>query len=283
MEKIIEVSNLTKEYKNFKLNNISFSIAEKSIVGLVGQNGAGKTTLIKSILELVNKNSGEVKIFGSDDISKAKEDMGVILDNTFFPEILRVNDINSILKSMYKKWDEELFKKYLNQFDLDKNNYLIKELSTGMKKKLEIACAFAHKPKLLILDEPTSGLDPIVRSEILDIFDDYVNDNNASMLFSTHITTDLENVADSIIFINDGNIIFSKTIDEIDDNYGIITCDEKEFEQVDKTDYLRAKKNRKGYELLIEDKKALKKKYKKLNIKNATIDDIMLLFVKGDK
>ncbi|MEE0699913.1 MAG: ABC transporter ATP-binding protein [Bacilli bacterium] len=282
MKNVIEVVNLTKKYDNFKLDGINLSIPTGSIVGLVGQNGAGKTTLIKLIFELIKKDSGAVKLFNGKSLKDAKEDVGVVLDDAFFPEILKVNDINPIMKGTYRNWDENLFKKYLNDFGLT-HNQSIKELSKGMKKKLEIAVCLSHHPKLLILDEPTSGLDPVVRKEILDIFLNFVEDEQNTILLSSHITSDIESIADYIVFINEGKIIFNKSITDVNENYGIIKCGEKDFLKLDKTDVVCYLKNKYDYKVLTSDKKGAKRRYKDLVIDHASIEEIMLLFVKGDK
>ena len=228
MENSVEVKNLVKEYDKFKLGEINFEIPSGSIVGLIGENGAGKTTLIKSILNIINTNNGSINIFNKDNKQYekvVKEDIGVVLDNMFFPENLKIKDINSIMKGIFKNWNSETFNKYLLEFKLDEK-LIIKKLSKGMRKKLEIATAISHEPKLLILDEPTSGLDPVVRSEVLDIFMDFIQDEEHSILLSTHITSDLEHIADKIIFINDGKIVLDKSRDELLDNYGVLKCDD---------------------------------------------------------
>lgn len=219
MENILEVNNLCKTYDSFSLKNINLELPKGTIMGLVGENGAGKSTTIKAILNLIHTSNGLVKIFGLDMKEKEieiKEDIGVVLDEGFFSEYLTPTDINNILSGIYKNWSEELFFKYLEDFKLPKDK-VSKEFSTGMKMKLKIAAALSHKPKLLILDEPTSGLDPIARQDILDIFQDFIQDEEHSVLVSSHITSDLENIADYISFINNGEIVLSKTRDELID------------------------------------------------------------------
>ena len=209
MENILEVKNLNKRYKEFELKNINLSLPHGMIMGLIGENGAGKTTTIKSILNLIRIDSGEIKIFGLDlgkDEKEIKENVGVVLDDSFLSEYLTGKDINKIMKKIYKNWDEELFFKYLKEFNLPIDK-ISKEFSSGMKMKLKIAVALSHKPKLLILDEPTSGLDPVARNEILDIFQDFIENGENSILVSSHITSDLEHVADYITFINNGEIV----------------------------------------------------------------------------
>ena len=217
MENILEVKNLCKSYDKFSLNNINIELPKGTIMGLVGENGAGKSTTIKSILNLVNTSDGEIKIFGLDNkVNEAeiKENIGVVLDEGFLSEYLNPKDINTIMQNIYKNWDEELYFKYIDDFKLPRDKKS-KEYSSGMKMKLKIAVALAHHPKFLILDEPTSGLDPIARNEILDIFQDFIQDEEHGILVSSHITSDLENIADYITFINNGEIVLSKTRDEI--------------------------------------------------------------------
>lgn len=253
-------------------------------MGLIGENGAGKTTTIKSILNIINSEGG-IKIFGKDiklNEKEIKEEIGVVLDDSFLSEYLTAQQVNSIMKSMYKNWDEQLYFKYLQHFKLPKNK-LVKDFSSGMKMKLKVATALSHHPKLLILDEPTSGLDPVARNEILDIFQDFIQNEENSILVSSHITSDLEHIADYITFINDGEIILSKTRDELLEQYGIVKCTKEEFEKIDKNDYLKFKKNRYEYEVLVEDKIKFRKKYDFDIIDKPTLEDIMLIYIKGDK
>ena len=286
MNKAIEIKDLVKKYpESFTLGEINLSINSGEIIGLIGENGAGKTTLIKSILGILLKNKGEIKIFNKNlDKNEVliKEDIGVVLDNSFFPEILCPKDLDKIMKGIYQNWDSLLYFKYLNEFNLPCNT-MIKKLSKGMKKKLEIAAALAHHPKLLILDEPTSGLDPVVRSEVLEIFLKFIADEEHTILFSTHITSDLEHIADEIIFINKGKVILNKNRDELLDNYGILKCDIDKFSSIDKNDYITYKKNKYDYEMLVSDKAKIKKKYKDMIVDNITLEDLMVLIIKGDK
>ncbi len=285
MKNILEVNGLTKKYDNFELKNVSFNLPRGMIMGFIGENGAGKTTTIKSILDIIKDYSGKVKIFNLDYRSheaEIKEEIGVVLDDMFFPEILTAQDIDNVMRGIYKNWDSNLFNNYLKDFDLPRNKQ-IKTLSKGMHKKLEIATALAHHPKLLILDEPTSGLDPVARSEVIDIFQDFIQNDDCSILFSTHITTDLEQIADYITFINDGEIVLSKTKDELLDEYGIVKCHEEEFNKISKKDYVKYKKNKCEYEVLVENKREFKKKYKFEVIDKMTLDDLMVLMIKGEK
>ena len=274
MNNSISVKNLTKKYSHFTLDNLSLEVPSGSVIGLVGANGAGKTTLIKLLLGIIKKDKGNIHIID-------KEDIGIILDDAFLPELLKINDINKIMKNIYQNWDETLFYQYLQRFNLT-NNLLIKSLSKGMKKKLEIAVSLAHKPKLLILDEPTSGLDPIVRGEVLDIFREFMESDDHSILISSHITSDLESIADYISLLDQGKLIFKESITNIMDNYGIIHCTKEMFEKL-KDNAVSYRKNKYDYEILIKNKKEIKKKYKELNIDKASIDEMMYLLVRGEK
>lgn len=286
MENIIEVRNLKKKYdEKFILGEIDIEIPKGVIVGLIGENGAGKTTLIKSILNIIKIDTGNIKIFDKDykkEEKKIKEDIGVVLDNMFFPEILNAKDINNSMKNIYKNWDSKLYFSYLKEFNLPDDKSL-KSMSKGMRKKLEIATALAHKPKLLILDEPTSGLDPIARNEVLDIFLKFIEDEEHSILLSTHITTDLEHIADEIIFIDKGKKVLAKSRDDIIDNYAILKCDIDYFSSIDKKDIIAYKKSKYAYEILVDNKEEVSKKYNECVIDKITLEDLMLLVIKGEK
>ena len=285
MKNAIEIKNLKKSYSNFSLNIDDLKIPSGVVVGLIGENGAGKTTLIKLLLNVIHKESGKITIFNKNleehelDI---KEDIGVVLDNTFFPENLTPKDIHFIMKDIYKNWDSNLFQKYLNDFGI-KDKQTLKTMSKGMRKKVEIATALSHHPKLLILDEATSGLDPIVRNEVLDLFLDFISDDEHTIILSTHITSDLEHIADYIIFIHKGEIVLENSRDEILDNYGILKCDIDDFSKIDSSDIVSYKKNKYNYEILINHRSKLIKKYKNYVIDKITLEDLMLLIIKGGK
>lgn len=284
MDSVIEITGLKKKYDNkFELGEIDIDIPSGSIVGLIGENGAGKTTLIKSILNIIKIDKGNIKIFGKDYKNEnVKEEIGVVLDNTFFPELLTPKDINNSMKSIYKNWDSDLYFSYLKEFDLPENK-TIKSLSKGMRKKLEIATSLAHKPKLLILDEPMSGLDPVIRSEVLDIFLKFIEDDEHSILLSTHITSDLEHIADKIVFIDEGKIVLEKSRDEIMDDYAILKCDIDYFSKIDKEDILRLRKTKYSYEILVNEKQKMSKKYQDCVLDKISIEDLMLLMIKGER
>lgn len=286
MKNAIEIKELVKTYdEKFTLGPITANIPSGEIIGLIGENGAGKTTLIKTLLNIIKPTSGSINIFEKNYVTeedKIKEDIAVVLDDMFFPEILFVKDLDGIMAGIYSKWDSHIFYEYLEKFEINAIRK-INDLSKGMRKKLEIAVALSHHPKLLILDEPTSGLDPIVRNEVLDIFLNFISDEDHTILFSTHITSDLEHIADRIIFVNKGQIILDDNRDNIMDDYGILKCDETTFATINQEDIIRYKKNRYDYEVLINKNNKITKKYQKCIIDKITLEDLMLLMIKGDK
>ena len=283
MEPILQVENLTKQYPNFKLDHISFSVPKGTIMGLVGENGAGKSTTINAILDLIRKDEGIVSFWGSElssDPKHIKEDIGVVFDGINFYETLTPANVGKISASAYQQWDSTVYNRYLEQFSLTPNKE-IKTFSKGMKTKLCIAVALSHNPKLLILDEATSGLDPVMRDDILDVFLDFVQNENHSILMSSHITTDLEKVADYITFIHEGKVLFSKTKDDLRYNYGIIRCSTAQFHTINKSDIIAYRKCDLQWDVLVADKEKVRRSYRSMVIDDASIDDILLLYVKG--
>lgn len=279
----LKLTNITKKYDDFILDNVSFNVPKGNIVGLIGENGAGKSTTLNSILDIIERDSGDVFILDSEKnkISNAiREKIGVVFDGNNFPEDLTPQKLNNVLKAIYSDWEEKKFYELLEKFSLPKNKK-IKKFSKGMKMKLSISVALSHKAELLILDEATSGLDPVVRDDILDILLDFVQEENNSILMSSHITSDLEKIADYIVFIHKGKVIFEETKDNLIYNYGIMKCKLKEFNDIDKKDIIRYRKMDYGYEILIKNKKELEKKYPNVIMDNIKIEDIMLMYVKG--
>lgn len=285
MEYAIEVENLNKKYKKFKLDNVSFKIPKGSIMGFIGENGAGKSTTIKAILNLIKKDSGNIKILGEEvigDSRKTKENLGIVLDSGNFYEKLNIKSINKIMKNIYKRWNENDFYRYIERFNID-DSKKIEEFSRGMKMKLSIAVVLSHNAKILILDEATSGLDPVVRDEILDIFMEFIQDEENSILISSHITSDLQKIADYITFIHEGKILFSENKDKLIYDMGIVKCTESDFRNIEKEDRIYYKKGAFSYEVLVKNKYEFSKKYLKLIIDNPNIEEIMLFYIKGEK
>lgn len=284
MSNILEVKDLTKQYAGFKLDHVSFSVPKGTIMGLIGENGAGKTTTISAILDLIRKDEGTVRFWGQELSSSRqfREDIGVVFDGINFYETLTPAKVGKISGAAYRQWDSSLYRNYLDRFQLPADRE-IKSMSKGMKMKLCIAIALSHRPKLLILDEATGGLDPVMRDDILDVFLDFVQDEEHSILMSSHITSDLEKIADYITFIHQGKVLFCKTKDELRYRYGIIRCGAAVFDRIDKDEILALRKEDYQWNVLVADKEKARKKYKDAIVDDATIDDIMLLYVKGEQ
>ena len=283
MNNALTISSLTKTYKDFVLDNVSFSVPSGSIVGLIGENGAGKSTTINAALGLIHKEAGHVSILGKDELdNETKEQIGVVFDGSNYPEILSPKKINQIMKNIYGSWDEQAYFRLLKQFSLPLDKQ-IKQFSKGMKMKLAISVALSHYSKLLILDEATSGLDPVIRDDILDMLLDFVQDEEHSILVSSHITSDLEKIADYIVFIHKGKVVFSKSKDELIEHYGVIKCGAAQFDALDKSDIITYRKMDYEWQILVSERDKIQKKYPKALIVPATIDEIMLLYVKGER
>jgi ABC-2 type transport system ATP-binding protein len=284
MEYSIVVENVTKRYNDFVLDNASLKLPKGSIMGLIGENGAGKTTLLKLILGLQKGERGQISLWGYDSNSlpiEVREDIGVVLDESCFPENLNLLQISKIMKAIYRNWDENNFEKYVEYFGLPAKKS-VKDYSKGMKMKLSIAVALSHQAKLLILDEATSGLDPVVREEILDVFLDFIQDEEHSILISSHITSDLEKACDYITFIDDGKIILSEGKDDILERYGMLKCSAQEFENIPQEAVAGYKRNSFGISALV-DKNRLAGRHldKAYVIDKASLEDILLYSVRG--
>lgn len=280
MENILEVNELSKKYPDFELKNVSLTVPKGCIVGLIGENGAGKSTTIKSILGLIKKDGGSVSFMGSELSPDIKEDIGVVFDELSFYQTMTPAKVGRVMKAAYKQWDEAVYSGYLSRFGIPPKKE-IKTFSKGMKMKLGIAAALSHAPKLLILDEATAGLDPVMRDDIIDVFLDFVQDEERSIIMSSHITTDLERAADYIVFIHEGQILFSKPKDELRYKYGIVRCREADLLNMDKADILAYRKEEYQTSVLVADRDYARRKYKNAVIDDASIDDIMLMYVKG--
>ena len=287
MNSTLILKNVNKKYEksNFTIKDISFSVPEGSIVGFIGENGAGKSTTMNCILNVIRKDSGTVEIFGremTDEDIDIRENIGVVYDSNNFPEHLTAKQLADILRRIYSKWDDFCFEQFLRRFGLPESQK-IKSYSRGMSMKLAIAVALSHDSKLLILDEATSGLDPIMREEILDVLLEFVKQENHSILLSSHITSDLEKIADYIVFIHNGEIILNKTKDELIYEYGVIRCSENDYHNILPEDILSSMKKDYQIDVLIKNRKLMEKKYKNLIIDSVSLDEIMLLLVKGER
>ncbi len=284
MKNAIEMKGLCKSYGDFALENIHLTLPGGAIMGLIGENGAGKTTTIKCILNLIHRDAGEITLLGYDSVREeqlAKADVGVVLDECFFHDTLRARDINKILGPVYPVWDGKLFQSYLEKFALPEKKR-IKEFSRGMKMKLSLGAALAHHPRLLILDEATSGLDPVVRDEILDEFLGFIQDEDHAILLSSHITSDLEKVADYITYIHQGQVVLSDSKDAILDGYGRVGCTAAQLAAIDPGDLLRVRRSSFGCEALVRDRAVFGRKYPDLAAERTSLEDIMLFIGKGE-
>lgn len=282
---ILEVKDLTKTYPNsqFHLDKVSFAVPYGVIMGFVGENGAGKTTTIGCILNALKKDNGIIRIFGkemSDDSTEMREQIGVVYDAGNFFGSLTPKNLSGIMGGIYKQWDSTVFKKHLDTFKLPENQK-IGTFSKGMTMKLALSVALSHSPKLLVLDEVTSGLDPIVREDVLNIFLDFIKDKTRSVFISSHITSDLEKVADYITFIHNGKILLTESKNNLMFQYGVLRCKHLQFEQVDKKDILAFIKRDYQVDALVADKETMQQKYKNMVVDNVSIDEILLFLVKG--
>ena len=287
MENILELQQVSKPFSNskFSLEHVSFNLPYGTIMGFVGENGAGKTTTIGCILNTVKKDSGKIKLFGEemfDADTDMREKIGVVYDGNNFPVNWTAKQLAGIMAGFYTQWDNVLFQKYVENFNLP-TNQKIRHYSRGMTMKLAIAAALSHHPQLLILDEATSGLDSIVRDEMLDVFLDFVQEENHSILLSSHITSDLEKVADYITFIHDGKLIATVSKNDLIYNYAIMRCKESQFLELDTADILAYRKRDLQIDVLVSDMKKAQKKYKNVVIDHVSVDEIFLMFVKGER
>ncbi|HOA32180.1 MAG TPA: ABC transporter ATP-binding protein [Clostridia bacterium] len=275
----IEVRNLVKKYPGFKLDNVSFQLPKGYIMGLVGDNGAGKSTTMKLIMNSIKRDSGVVKVLGCDNTSKSfvkvKEEIGVVLDEALFPEVLNAKQVNNIMKRTYMNWEEDRFFGYMDRFSLPPDK-VFKDYSRGMKMKLSISVALSHKSRLLVLDEPTSGLDPIVRDEILDILNEFTRDEENSIVISSHITGDLEKICDYVAFLHKGKFVLCEEKDTLLYKYGIVHATRSEFGVVPKNAIVSKRETPYGIDALVFREKTPKT----VKIEKPTIEDIFVFMHK---
>lgn len=283
-ENILEIRELSKDYGDFVLDKISFSLPRGVIMGLIGENGAGKSTTINCILNEIQKSSGTIRIFGKDhstDEIEIKDKLGVVFDENHFPDIFTPEEIGKFMSGIYSAWEWQLYHQFLEKFELPKDKK-IKDFSKGMKVKLAFAVALSHNAELLILDEATSGLDPIIRDDVLDMLIDFVQDESHSVLVSSHITSDLEKVADYITFIHKGKLIFTQDKDTLIDNYGIISCGAAVFDTINKSEVIAYRKEDYQFKVLVYNRTKAAKQYPNAIVIPATIEEIMLFYIKGE-
>lgn len=282
MNNILEITNLCKNYKDFSLKNVNISLERGYIMGFIGPNGAGKSTTIKLMMNLIKKDSGSIKIFDMDHEKheiEIKEKIGFVYDENYFYEELTVQEMKNIIRPFYHQWDEGAFQKYVKDFQLPLKKQ-IKQLSKGMRMKFSLAIALSHHAELLVMDEPTSGLDPLVRAELLDILQSLLEDENKSVFFSTHITSDLDKVADYITLIHEGEILLSQEKDELIEEYCVVKGDKEILDTENREILIGLKSNDYGFEALA--KRADVQNYfgGSLLIEKPTLEDIMLFFTK---
>ena len=283
MKNSIEWHGAEKIFDLFHLHPVTMNLKQGSIMGLIGENGSGKTTLIKLALNLISLSSGEIKILGWDSVKQEeqiKQKIGFVPDENIFYDMFTPKEINRITSKLYQCWNEKTYFDYLEKFCIPTNKNM-KSFSMGMKKKIAIASALSHEAQILILDEPMNGLDPVARQEIRDILQQFVENECHSVLLSTHITEDLEKIADYIALIEKGNMIFHKNKDELLEKYAIACFSKNDFKEIDKYDYISFRENAFGYEVLVEDKKTFLRKYDGAVTNKVSLEDIMVFYHKA--
>ena len=284
-ENAIEIRELTKKYDGFTLDSVSFNVPKGSIMGFIGQNGAGKTTTIRALLNIIKADSGEIKLLGLDHLKneyEVKERIAVVFDELPFHDSFTGTALSKMFSGLYGCWDEKRFFELCDRFGLPVKKKL-KKFSKGMKMKMQIATALSHNAELLIMDEATTGLDPVVRNEILDMFREYLMEGDRSILMSSHITSDLEKIADCVTFIDRGKILLTGYKDDILDSHGVIKCTKAEYKEIAPEDFISARVNDFGVEVMISDRSAAEKKYSGASIEKTTLEDIMLFYVNREK
>lgn len=282
MENAICIRGLCKHYEDFSLENLDLTVPTGTIVGFVGENGAGKTTTLKAIFGAIRTDGGSIEVLGCTDPDRLdKSQIGVVMEDSFFYETLTPRQVNSIMKSLQPGWDSAEFARLLNDYQLPEKK-LIKDMSKGMRMKFRLATALAHKPRLLILDEATSGLDPVVRGEVLDYLRDYIQDESHSVLMSSHITSDLEKVADSIAYLRKGRLLFQMDRDELLEKYGVLRCSPEQLEVLDNRLKVATRKTGFTCETLVSDAAAARRALPDAVIDRASIEDIMQFYTGRD-
>lgn len=285
MNKILEVNGLKKDLGNFSLHDVNFSLQEGCITGFIGINGAGKTTTIKSILGLVLKDAGNIELFGKEidkNERELKNRIGIVLDEGYFYENMTMIEMKNIIAPAYSKWDELIFKNNIDRFKLQLNQK-ISTLSKGMRMKYAIALALSHHADLLIMDEPTSGLDPLIRSELMDILLEFMKEKGKSVFFSTHITSDLDKIADVLILIDNGRIVLSEAKDILLDSHGIVKGDKIMINDDTRKLFLTLHETEYGFEGITNKKRAISQQMNGVSIERPTIENIMLAYIGGNK
>lgn len=281
---ILEIRDLSKDYGDFLLDKISFSLPRGVIMGLIGENGAGKSTTINCILNEIQKSGGEIRIFGKDHIAdeiEIRDKLGIVFDENHFPDIFSPSEIGRMMSGVYSRWEWPVYRQFLEKFELPEEKK-IKDFSKGMKVKMAFAVALSHNAELLILDEATGGLDPVIRDDVLDMLLDFVQDESHSVLVSSHIISDLEKVADYITFLHKGKLVFTHEKDELIDNYGVVSCGAVIFDLLDKSEIIAYRREEFQFKVLVKNRRKAAKEYPEAIVSPATIEEIMLFYVKGE-
>ncbi len=279
MQACVRIAGLEKSYGSFSLRGMNLIVPAGSIVGLVGENGAGKSTTIRMLLGAVPRDAGSIQVLGMDIDDprwmSVKEDIGVVLDECHFPETMKPQQLSKVMQGIHAKWDRQSFSSYLKRFGIPEGKR-IKDFSRGTRMKLAIAVAMSHQARLLVLDEPTSGLDPLVRSEMLEIFQTFMEDESHAILLSSHIISDLEKVADYISCLHEGRLVFSESKDDLLYRYGIFKGSREQFSRIDPADFISVRENRYGVEALSCDRATVGVKYPFLMQDRLSIEEIMM-------
>ena len=277
MEEILRMNNVSKSFERFTLDDVSINIKENCITGFLGKNGAGKTTLIKIILGLLHKDGGNITYFNNPSLKEKdiKERIGVVLDDGYFYEKLSLDQMKDLVAAAYKNWDENKYKTYMRRFKLN-GSQSIKSLSKGMKMKYALSLALSHNADLLVMDEPTSGLDPEVRRELMTILKEYIQEEGKAVFFSTHITSDLEQVADEVIIINNGKISEQRNKDELLEEYRLIKGSKEILENIKEKDLTLIDKNNYGFTAISNKHREIKDEYPQIVVEKASLEDIFL-------
>ncbi|MBU3098945.1 MULTISPECIES: ABC transporter ATP-binding protein [Clostridium] len=285
MSSVLDVRNLNKSYGDFCLNGLNFKLEKGYVMGFIGPNGSGKSTTIKSIMNLIKKDSGSISVFGMDSVKderKIKEKIGFVYDENIFYGMLTINEMKNIIAGFYRRWDENKFKEYIKHFELNPNK-VIDKLSKGMKIKFALALALSHGAELIVMDEPTSGLDPAFRSELMDILYNVIQNEEMSIFFSTHITTDLEKIADYITFINKGSMVFSESKEEVLQKYAIVKGASRLLDLNIRKEFIGIRETASGFEALTDDKEKARILFNdSCKIEKASLEDIMVYTIRGD-
>ncbi|MBP1991104.1 ABC transporter ATP-binding protein [Paenibacillus eucommiae] len=283
---VIEIRGVTKKYSQFALDQVSFGIKQGFITGLIGPNGAGKSTLIKLLMGMAVPEQGEISIFGKpmpQQEGQIKEQIGFVSDESHFYEHLTIAAMKNVIAPFYKQWNEALFKNYLDRFELSQKTK-IKNLSKGMKMKFSLACALSHQADLLIMDEPTAGLDPVFRRELLDILGELMLDEKKTILFSTHITTDLDRIADFITFVNRGKLVFSDSKEQILDRYVLVKGDTALLDRDLRNAFIGIRETSIGFEGLSANRSEAERLFGSYaKMVSPTLEDIMYFTAKGGR